>query len=206
MILRIIARTSPSQCILYLSSVPSLLFQVRQKGVRCGAFLNFRDGFIGEEKSERLPRRDFSKRNQLQHDLTQVDAGTLLFGIARIRREMLFRDEKVLLLLNAFRGIVFQLAFLILGVLLVIQHAYMFMKILRVWKIEVDHIGAALRINGIVMRTLYAQQIEQEENDDLTLEVASRAVEICFFQQLFRRQDPAHAENKQGHSVHRGDP
>ncbi len=163
-------------------------------------------GWVYRGREVGLPRRDFSKRNQLQHDLTQVDAGTLLFGIARIRREMLFRDEKVLLLLNAFRGIVFQLAFLILGVLLVIQHAYMFMKILRVWKIEVDHIGAALRINGIVMRTLYAQQIEQEENDDLTLEVASRAVEICFFQQLFRRQDPAHAENKQGHSVHRGDP
>ena len=119
---------------------------------------------------------------------------------------MLRRDENVFLLLNPYRCIIFQLAFLTLRVLLVVQHAHVLVEILRVWEIEVDHIGAALRINGIVMRTLYAQQIEQEENDDLTLEVASRAVEICFFQQLFRRQDPAHAENKQGHSVHRGDP
>ena len=57
----------------------------------------------------------------MQHDLAQVDAGALLFRIARIRHVMLFRDEKVLLLLNAFCGIVLQLAFLILGVLLVVQ-------------------------------------------------------------------------------------
>ena len=57
----------------------------------------------------------------MQYDLAQVDAGALPFGIARICREMLFRDEKILLLLDPFRGIVLQLAFLILGVLLVVQ-------------------------------------------------------------------------------------
>ena len=64
---------------------------------------------------------DLPEGNQLQNNLAQVDAGALLFGIMRIRREMLLRDEKILLLLDPFRGIVLQLAFLILGVLLVVQ-------------------------------------------------------------------------------------
>ena len=166
-------------------SVPLPHFQARQKGVRRGAFLNFRKGFVREENAKRLLWRDLPEGNQLQHDLAQVDASALLFGIARIRREMLLCDEKVLLFLNAFCSIILQLAFLILGVLLVIQHAHVLVKILRVWKIEVNHIGVSLRAQRIIMRILYAQQIEQEGKDDLTLGVASRAIEVRIFLNYF---------------------
>ena len=131
---------------------------------------------------ERLLRRDFPEGDELQHNLAQVDAGALLFGIMRIRHVMLLRDEKILLLLNPFRGVVFQLAFLILGVLFIIQHTHMFVKILRIWKIEVNPIGAPLRVQRIIVRILYAQQIEQEGKDDLALGVTGRAVEdTCSF-------------------------
>ena len=55
----------------------------------------------------------------------------------------------------------------------------MLVKILRVWKIEVNHIGVSLRAQRIIVRILYAQQIEQEGKDDLALGIASRAIEIC---------------------------
>ena len=152
---------SPSpQCILYILSVPLPLFYTRQKGVQHGAFLNFGKKFVRKEEAERLLRRDFPEGDELQHNFAQVNTGALLLGISRIRHVMLRRDEKVFLLLNPYRCIIFQLAFLTLRVLLVIQHAHMLVKILRVWKIEVDHIGAALRPNGIVVRILYAQHLE----------------------------------------------
>ena len=126
---------------------------------------------------ERLLRRDFSEGDKLQHYLAQIDAGALLFGVMRIRHVMLFRDEKILLLLNPLCGVIFQLAFLILGVLLVVQHAHVLVEILRVWKIEVYPISTSLRVQRIIVRILYAQQIEQERKNEFTLGVASRAVE-----------------------------
>ena len=141
-------------------SVPSPHFQARQKGVRRGAFLNFRKGFVGEEKVERLLRRDFPEGDELQHNLSQVDAGALLFGIMRIRHEVLLRNRKILLFLNPFCCVVFQLAFLILGVLLLIQRAHMFVKILRIWKIEINPIGMSLRVQRIIVRIFYIQQTE----------------------------------------------
>ena len=54
----------------------------------------------------------------------------------------------------------------------------MFVKILRIREIEVAPIGASLRVQWIIMRILYTQQIKQEGEDELTLGVASRAVKI----------------------------
>lgn len=115
-ILRINQRMSPSShCIVYavlrestselqecvyivLEGTTYTYFQTRQKDVRCGVFLNFRNGFIRKEEAERLLWRDLSERDQLQYDLAQVDAGALLFGIVRIRHVMLLRDQEIFLL------------------------------------------------------------------------------------------------------------
>ena len=90
---------------------------------------------------------------------------------------MLLRDEKVLLLLNTFRGIVFELAFLTLHILLVVQHAHVLVEILCAREIEVNHIGAALRQNGIIVCILDTQHFEKERKDELALGVAGGAVE-----------------------------
>ena len=119
-------------------------------------FLKLWKRFVWKEEAKRLLRRDFPEGDELQHNLAQVDAGALLFGISRIRHIMLRRDEKVFLLLNPLRSVVFKLSFLTLRVLFVVQHTHMLMEILRLWKIEVDHIGMSLRQNGIVVRILYA--------------------------------------------------
>ena len=140
-------------------------------------FLKLWKRLVWKEEAKRLLRRDFPEGDELQHNLAQIDAGALLFGIMRIRHVMLLRDEKVLLFLNAFRGIIFQLTFLILGVLFIIQHTHMFVKILRIWKIEVYPISTSLRVQRIIVRILYAQQIEQEGKNELALGVASRTVE-----------------------------
>ena len=54
----------------------------------------------------------------------------------------------------------------------------MFVKILRIREIEVAPIGAPLRVQWIIMRILYVQQVEQKGTDDFALGVTSRAVEI----------------------------
>ena len=136
---------------------PFTLFPGMTKRRPTWHLFKFSEGIYQEEEAKRLLWRDFPEGDELQHNLSQVDAGALFFGIMRIRHIMFLRDEKVLLLLNPFRGVIFQLAFLILGVLLVIQHTHMFVKILRVWKIEVYPISAPLRVQRIIVRILYAQ-------------------------------------------------
>ena len=46
-------------------------------------------------------------------------------------------------------------------------------------------ISTSLRVQRIIVRILYAQQVEQEGKDDLTFGVASRAIEICIFLNYF---------------------
>ena len=110
-------------------------------------------------------------------------------------------------LLNPYRCIIFQLAFLTLRVLLVVQHAHVLVEILWVWEIEVDHIGAALRPNGIVVRILYAPASRIGGK----WWARSWSRKSCHrgrysFRWCFRCRPLLHTESRRGHSVHRGAP
>ena len=130
---------------------------------------------------ECLLRCDLPEGGESQHDLAQVDAGSLLFRIVGIRHEMLLCDEKIFLHLNARCGVVLQLAFLMLHILLIVQHSHVLVIILRIREIEVGHVEATLRTKRVIMRIFYAKQIEQEGKDNFALRITGRAVKIGVF-------------------------